>query len=187
MRDALNFALQGFTGAMVLVSHDRTLLGSVCEDFYLVDDGQVAMFSGDLDDYTKWVLNETKKERQTQQAQAAAEKESQAHNIGVSTSVDRKTQKRLEAEFRQATAALRKQITQSEKTMESTQSRLVEVEAALGDSTLYDVENKAQLTEYLAEQATLTQRHDAAEEQWCEAQEALELAQAEFDQQMAAS
>ena len=186
MRDALNFALQGFTGAMVLVSHDRTLLGSVCEDFYLVDDGQVAMFSGDLDDYTKWVLNETKKERQTQQAQAAAEKESQAHNIGVSTSVDRKTQKRLEAEFRQATAALRKQITQSEKTMESTQSRLVEVEAALGDSTLYDVENKAQLTEYLAEQATLTQRHDAAEEQWCEAQEALELAQAEFDQQMVA-
>lgn len=155
--------------------------------FYLVDAGQVAMFSGDLEDYTKWVLNETKKDRQIEQAQASAEKQSQSNITGNGSSLDRKTQKRLEAEFRQATAKLRQQITQSEKIMENAQSRLSEVEAALSESAIYDTANKAQLTEYLAEQAKLTQCHDAAEEQWCEAQEALELAQTQFHEQMAVS
>ena len=49
MRHALNIALQGFEGAMVLVSHDRFLLSSVCEDFYLVDSGEVEPFKGDLE------------------------------------------------------------------------------------------------------------------------------------------
>jgi ATP-binding cassette subfamily F protein 3 len=182
MRDALNFALQGFTGAMVLVSHDRTLLASVCEDFYLVDAGEVAVFSGDLDDYTQWVLNETKKERQADNAKQSAPNEANSSNT---TAVDRKTQKRLEAEFRKATAALRKQITQSEQAMERAQAKLTQIEAALSDPSVYEDSQKAQLKTLLSEQASSTQAHDSAEETWCEAQEALEEAQTEFDEQFA--
>ncbi len=170
MRDALNFALQDFTGAMVLVSHDRTLLASVCEDFYLVDAGQVAVFSGDLDDYTQWVLNETKKERTTQTDSPDASP----------PTLDRKTIKRMEAEFRQATAGLRKTITQAEAKMEKAQQALQQVETQLSDSELYAESNKSQLKTILNEQATLTIEHDSAEERWCEAQEALELAENEF-------
>ncbi|MGJ8630797.1 MAG: ATP-binding cassette domain-containing protein [Glaciecola sp.] len=182
MRDALNFALQGFTGAMVLVSHDRTLLASVCEDFYLVDAGEVAVFSGDLDDYTQWVLNETKKERQADNAKQSAPNEANSSNT---TAVDRKTQKRLEAEFRKATAALRKQIIQSEQAMERAQAKLTQIEAALSDPSVYEDSQKAQLKTLLSDQASTTQAHDNAEETWCEAQEALEEAQTEFDEQFA--
>ena len=182
MRDALNFALQGFTGAMVLVSHDRTLLASVCEDFYLVDAGQVAVFGGDLEDYTKWVLNETKKEREAENVKQSTSSNDTSNN---SVSVDRKTQKRLEAEFRKATAALRKQVSQSEQAMEKSQAQLSEIETALSDPNMYDDSQKAQLKQLLADQASATQAHDKAEETWCEAQEALEEAQAEFDEQFA--
>ena len=182
MRDALNFALQGFTGAMVLVSHDRTLLASVCEDFYLVDAGEVAVFSGDLDDYTQWVLNETKKERQ---AESAKQSSSAQVNGTQQAGVDRKTQKRLEAEFRKATAGLRKQITQSEQTMEKTQAQLSTIETALSDPTLYEDSHKAQLKKLLAEQAACIKAHDSAEEIWCEVQESLEIAQTEFAEQLA--
>lgn len=182
MRDALNFALQGFTGAMVLVSHDRTLLASVCEDFYLVDAGEVAVFSGDLDDYTQWVLNETKKERQAENAKQTSPTEV---NSTQHAGVDRKTQKRLEAEFRKATAGLRKQITQSEQTMEKAQAQLSTIETALSDPTLYEDSHKAQLKKLLAEQAACIKAHDSAGEIWCEVQESLEIAQTEFAEQLA--
>lgn len=182
MRDALNFALQGFTGAMVLVSHDRTLLASVCEDFYLVDAGEVAVFSGDLDDYTQWVLNETKKERQAENAKQTSPTQV---NGTQQAGVDRKTQKRLEAEFRKATAGLRKQITQSEQTMEKAQAQLSTIETALSDPTLYEDSHKAQLKKLLAEQAACIKAHDSAEEIWCEVQESLEIAQTEFAEQLA--
>ena len=55
MRLALNQALQGFAGSVLLVSHDRHLLRSVCDDLWLVDAGQVAPFKGDLDDYRTWL------------------------------------------------------------------------------------------------------------------------------------
>ena len=57
MREALAYALQAFDGAMVIVSHDKYLLESVCDDFYLVDSGAVNSFSGDLLDYQQWLFS----------------------------------------------------------------------------------------------------------------------------------
>lgn len=65
MREALTLALQDFAGAVVLVSHDRHLLSSTVDDFYLVADGRVQLFDGDLDDYAVWL-----KQRALAQAQA---------------------------------------------------------------------------------------------------------------------
>ena len=69
-REALGLALQEFDGAMLLVSHDRALLRAVCDDYWLVADGGVRDFDGDLDDYQRWVL-ERAREGQPQQPGAA--------------------------------------------------------------------------------------------------------------------
>jgi len=183
MRDALNFALQGFTGAMVLVSHDRTLLASVCEDFYLVDSGAVEPFRGDLSDYTKWVLDTVKQEK----AQEKAESKVQAQGSEKSEPVvDRKLQKRLEAEFRQRTSGLRKDITRYEKVMETAQEKLAEIESQLADPGLYEDAQKTQLKTLLAEQAKYSSQLDDAEMAWCEAQEVLEQEQTKFSEELAA-
>ena len=54
MRQALARALQDYSGAVLMVSHDRHLLRTVIDEFYLVADGRAAPFDGDLDDYAKW-------------------------------------------------------------------------------------------------------------------------------------
>ena len=61
MRQALVFALQDFEGAIILIAHDRFLLESCVDEFFLVANGQVSEFSGDIDDYQQW-LNEDKKQ-----------------------------------------------------------------------------------------------------------------------------
>ncbi|MGJ8679131.1 ATP-binding cassette domain-containing protein [Paraglaciecola sp.] len=171
MRHALNMALQGFEGAMVLVSHDRFLLTSVCDDFYLVDSGQVQAFNGDLDDYKDWILkgeSETKTEGEEETA----------------PKLDRKAIKRLEAEFRQATQPLRKAITKFEKVMSDSQSKLAKFEDQLGDTELYSAENKTKLKELLAAQAEQKSLLEDAEMEWLDAQEQLETKQQEFDAQI---
>lgn len=57
MREALVFALQSYTGALVLVAHDRHLLKATVDDFYLVSDQHICKFDGDLDDYKTWLLD----------------------------------------------------------------------------------------------------------------------------------
>jgi ATP-binding cassette subfamily F protein 3 len=55
MRHSLITALQDFAGAVIVVSHDRGLLRSVCDQFWLVADGRVTDFEGDLEDYSNWL------------------------------------------------------------------------------------------------------------------------------------
>lgn len=172
MRNALNMALQGFEGAMVLVSHDRFLLSSVCDDFYLVDSGQVQPFSGDLDDYKDWILKgEPSAKNTTEEVEDAEPK------------LDRKAIKRLEAEFRQNTQDLRKSLTKHEKVMADVQDKLSEIETQLSDTELYQAENKDKLKKILAEQAELKSGLEEAEMEWLDAQEQLEIKQQAFDAQ----
>jgi ATP-binding cassette subfamily F protein 3 len=77
-REALAMALNDFDGTVMLVSHDRHLLRAVCEDFWMVGRGVVGPFDGDLDDYQRYLLEESKRLREeaknaeTQALQAAA-------------------------------------------------------------------------------------------------------------------
>jgi ATP-binding cassette subfamily F protein 3 len=171
MRHALNIALQGFEGAMVLISHDRFLLTSVCDDFYLVDSKQVQAFDGDLDDYKDWILK--------------GDKGSNTASDKTSIKPDRKNNKRLEAEFRQATKPLRKMLEQYEKSMADSHKKLQSLEEKLSDTEIYSVENKPQLKQILADQATLKSSLEDTEMQWLDVQEQLETKQQEFDQESA--
>ncbi|MDY0745639.1 ATP-binding cassette domain-containing protein [Paucibacter sp. R3-3] len=75
-REALSMALNEFEGTVMLVSHDRALLREVCDEFWLVTGGKVGPFDGDLDDYQKWLLDQSKEAAKA--AKEAAKKASLA-------------------------------------------------------------------------------------------------------------
>ncbi len=181
MRHALNIALQGFEGAMVLVSHDRFLLSSVCEDFYLVDSGEVAAFTGDLDDYRDWILKQQAAEK------AKANSDAKALNEDASAvserKIDRKEEKRREAEFRKQVAPLKKALEKHEKAMDKCSGELKTLEASLSDTSLYNDDKKAELMQLLDKQAKLTQQLEEEEMQWLDAQEQMEAQRASYEAQ----
>lgn len=167
-RLGLTLALQSFEGAMVIVSHDRFLISAVSDEYYLVDEGQVSRFEGDIHDYEKWVLN---KPGQTTEPK-----------VEQTTTKSRKDLKRMEAEFRQSMQPVKKQLTQIERRMAHCQSRLHDLQEVLADTTLYEAQNKEKLKELLSEQAQLNSELEDAEAQWLEAQETLDAAEQEFKQ-----
>ena len=171
MRHALTVALQDFEGAMVVVSHDRHLLRTTIDDLYLVHDKKVEPFAGDLDDYHQWITDQQRSEKQIEQGEDKA----------VSVSANRKDQKRLEAEFRKKLTPYKKQLTSAEKKMETYSERLSEIEEKLGDSNLYEQENKKLLTDLLKEQGEVKDQLEETEMLWMEAQEQIETLQSEFE------
>ncbi|KZN37170.1 glutathione ABC transporter ATP-binding protein [Pseudoalteromonas luteoviolacea S2607] len=169
MRHALVMALQGFEGAMVTVSHDRHMLKNTADEYYLVDNGTVSAFGYDLDEYYQWLLSANKEAKQKPGV------DDKAHS-----SVNRKEQKRLEAEFRKSVQPLKKSIDKLEKSLDKLTSALAEVESQLADNSLYEAENKAKLTELLAQQAQLTPELNDTEESLLIALEELEEKESQF-------
>ena len=182
MRHALNIALQGFEGAMVLVSHDRFLLSSVCEDFYLVDSGQVEPFTGDLDDYRDWILKQQAAEKAKANSEAKELTNQGSHvESKPERKIDRKEEKRREAEFRQKIAPFKKAVEKHEKAMDKYNAALSEVESALADSGLYSEDKKADLMQLLDKQTTLKQQLEEEEMAWLDAQEHIEKEREAYD------
>ncbi|MNH80486.1 putative ABC transporter ATP-binding protein YheS [compost metagenome] len=165
MRQALTEALIDFEGALVVVSHDRHLLRSTTDDLYLVHDGQVEQFEGDLDDYQQWLSDLQKQQAQ----QDAAPKQDNGNSAQA-----RKDQKRREAEFRTQTQPLRKQIAKLEQQMDKLGAELATVEEQLADSALYDISRKADLTACLQKQSQAKSALEETEMTWLDAQEQLE-------------
>lgn len=164
MRQALTEALIDFEGALVVVSHDRHLLRSTTDDLYLVHDGKVEPFAGDLEDYQQWLSD-----LQRQSAADAAPKADSANSAQA-----RKDQKRREAELRTQTQPLRKQLEKLEKLMEKHNMQLSQAEEKLSDGAIYEQARKADLTAALQQQATAKSALDECEMAWLEAQEQLE-------------
>ncbi len=165
MREAIVMALQGFEGAIVVVSHDRHLLASTTDEFYLVAHGKVAPFAGDLQDYYQWLQNDSKLQQQ----------KSEPANAEAPVAQQRKDQKRLEADLRNLLRPLKQQIEKLEQQQEKLQARLNSIETDLADVSLYDAGRKADLTKLLAEQTKLNTELGDVELHWFEAQEQLEL------------
>jgi len=171
MRQALTIALQSFEGAMILIAHDRHLLKSTCDDLYLVDNGQVAAFNGDLDDYHTWLLDQQKQESDLA-AQSAPSKENSAQV--------KKEQKRLDAEMRKAISPIKKQADKLEKQQAKLESRLAEIEELMADTELYAESNKAKLNLLLQEQAEAKSKLEEIELDWFECEEKIEAIRAEY-------
>ncbi|MDO6565056.1 ATP-binding cassette domain-containing protein [Amphritea sp. 1_MG-2023] len=165
VRHALTLALQNFDGALILVSHDRHLLRNTVDQFWLVAHGCVSPFDGDMDDYQQWLSAQRRVQNQTI--------EEPKENRSLSAA-QKKEQKRLEAERRNALRPLRKAITQLETALDKITLERQRVETSLADVTLYEESNKAQLKLLLQQQADLRQKADAVESEWMEKLEELE-------------
>ena len=175
-REALTEALAQFEGTLVLVSHDRHLLRATTDQFLIVANGKLQPFDGDLDDYRDWLL-QTKLGKEVEMPSAAASVPS------PSVAVDRREQRRQEAEQRQRLSTLRKPIEARIKRLEEMMSRhtirKAEIDAQLADSAIYDSANKEKLKELLADQAYCTKELAQLEEEWLTKQEELEAIDSE--------
>lgn len=169
MRQALTEALTQYEGSLVIVSHDRHLLRSTVNEFYLVHDGKVEEFNGDLEDYQKW-LNEL-----NAQLEFAKKADNSTACNNENSAVNRKEQKRQEAELLQQAAPLRKKLTQLEKELEKLTASLTTLEETLASPEIYDAENKAKLTDILAKQVATKKQLEEVEMEWLEVQEQLEV------------
>ncbi|MBE9609476.1 ATP-binding cassette domain-containing protein [Chitinilyticum piscinae] len=167
MRQALTLAMQDFEGALIVVSHDRHLLRATVDDFWLIEAGHVRPFDGDLDDYTRY----SQDLRQSQQGDLR----------GSVASMDRRTQKREEAEARQRLASQRKPLEKELQQLEKKMAPLTEEHARLsqrlGEEGLYDPANKDELQQTLRREAEVKGLLDEYELRWLELHEALEALQ----------
>jgi len=169
MRHALTLALQDFGGALVVVSHDRSLLESTTDVFWLVADGTVQPFDGDLEDYRQWRL-----------AQLA---EANRPSSGDAQTVNRKDQKRQEAEARQKLAAAKKpllaKLNKLEKSLETLGKEKAELDAFLSSEDAYSDANKAKLADSIRRQGEVASQLESVEEDWMLLQEEIEAIERE--------
>ncbi|PSS48620.1 ATP-binding cassette domain-containing protein [Pseudomonas sp. BBP2017] len=169
MRLALTMALQEFSGAVLVVSHDRHLLKSTTDDFLLVADGKVETFDGDLDDYTRWLVEYRQRNAPVSTAPVNADK------------TDKKAQRQAAAALRQQLAPHKREADKLERELGTLHEQLAKIDASLGDSALYEAARKDELRDLLAQQARLKVREAELEEAWMAALEQLETMQAELE------
>lgn len=203
MRQALTLALQGFEGAVVLVSHDRELIANVCNELYLVHDGKIDEFDGDISDYGKWLSDKRKQEnapekntgkkkskkeskkfvsRETNNSQVSNKASATSEKTkAVQPTLSKEEQRKLAAEQRKLTAPVRRDIEETEKTLAKIDKQLIALEEKLADTDLYEESRKTDLLKLLDEQTELQQQHGDNEEKLLLAMTTLEEMEASFE------
>jgi len=165
MRQALSVALIEYSGALVVISHDRHLLRSVCDELLIVHDGIVDRFNRSIDDYPAWL-----KERDENTEQEAAKWLDEP-----SKQVSKKQQRQEQAQRRQRLKPLYDKVRDVEKNLASSRTKLVDLDERLADESLYtDANRKHELTQLVKDQAAVKATIDALEWDWLEASEELE-------------
>ena len=161
MREALNLALQEYEGGVVLVSHDRHLLRSTADELWLVADGRVRVFDGDLDDYSDWLARE-------RSATAAPSAEKQARREDRAEAAATRQAKLVERR------SLQKECAKMEKQIGNWQSELSLIEARLADPALYSSADQTLLQTLQKKKSELVHAIGETEERWLAIQEELE-------------
>ena len=180
MRHALTMALQDFEGAVVLVSHERQLIASVCDELILVHNGHSQSFDGDLNDYANW-LRQARNDMIKKGQQPAAPVISEVTAPPTTSKLDKEALRKEAAQRREQTRPIRKNIEKCETQIEKFQSRLVAIETLLADSSLYEANRKDDLLKLMNEQTDLKQILVQAEEQLLELMMQLEELESSFD------
>ena len=188
MRHALTMALQDFEGAVVLVSHERQLISSVCDELLIVNDGACTTFDGDLNDYAVW-LRQARIDMEKKQKAAKQKPEPRVKPVAIASPVAAvsatpalsKEQARKEtARRREATRPLRDKIEKQEKQQQKLQTRLTDIEQLLADEQLYSPEQKAALLKLMNEQTELKGQLALSENQTLELMMELEELETSF-------
>ena len=147
MRHALTIALQAFKGAILLISHDRHLLNSSVDHFYLVDNGGVDLFNGDLDDYKNYILD----------IKSTAIKETKKKS---------KTSKEDRDDNTKLLKSLSTDISKLEKRLLRLNAKLEEANLKLADPNLYKDDSADNLQDLIRNQLELSNEVELADQQW---------------------
>ncbi|MDH3689555.1 MAG: ATP-binding cassette domain-containing protein, partial [Gammaproteobacteria bacterium] len=167
MRQALSVALIEYTGALVVISHDRHLLRSVCDELLIVHDGIVDRFKRSLDEYPAWL-----KEQELGQSKFDYEKKETPRK-----QISKKQQRQEQAQRRQRLKPMYDKVRDIEKQLVDRRAELEAVEQRLTDEAIYtDQERKAELTQLVQDQVDRKAEIQTLEWNWLEASEALEAA-----------
>ena len=158
-REALIHALNDFEGAVLLITHDSHLAASVAERLWLVKDGDVVAYDGDLSDYRNLVL--------------AATRSSGKNERGQSNEKIKKIARQQSADARDAIAPLRKAVADADARIASLNAILKRLDKALADPDLYE-KDVARATKLQKERGALLQAISDAEDQWLKAQAKLD-------------
>jgi len=163
MRQALSLALVEYSGALVVISHDRHLLRSVCDELLIVNDGAVDRFTRSLDDYPQWLIEQ---ERTSADSPVAVRKTEKFGN--------RKQRRQAEAEQRRKQKPLADKVKKIDKELSLARHELETIEATLGDQALYSEPGRLSELEALTKrQAEVKASIDNLEWEWLEAEDAL--------------
>jgi ATP-binding cassette subfamily F protein 3 len=162
-REALIHALNEFDGAVVLISHDRHLVEASADRLWLVRDGMVSAYDGDMDSYRRLLLSERSLRDRSERTG------------GDGARPGRVERRRAAAERRSELAPLKRQMEKAEMDMERLVAEITRLDALLGDPDLY-VRDAARAQELSATRGKLAKSLAAAEETWLVASEAYEVA-----------
>jgi len=164
MRQALEMALQEFPGSVVLVSHDRHLVASTCDELWRVSDGEVVSFDGDLDDYARWLS--------TRRASSDTGKPAKVAKSTAAAAIPEAPRSTLDPR------PLREAIKKLDAQMAKLQQRLTAIEAELADPAIYEAAQRQRLASLTREQGDRQRQLQNLEDEWLTASGQLEQLQA---------
>lgn len=153
-RDALSIALQNYSGAVLIISHDRHLLRTITDQWYLVRNRKLEIFDGDLDDYRETLKLEFDHQQKDGKDQ---------------NTISRREQRHLDAERRKQLRPLQVAVEKAENNLEKLHLRVEVIEDQLSDPEIYSSDSKENLTEILKEKGKLERQVCEAEKIWEEA------------------
>jgi ATP-binding cassette, subfamily F, member 3 len=178
-REALTTALASFEGTLIIVSHDRHMLRATADDLWLVADGGVKPFDGDLDDYKSWLSKNAKADKAEKDKKLAKANKVTSEVVAIEKPVAAPVvDKKLSAEQRQQNAALRKPLQNELKKLEidlaKLQTAISPLTAKLADGSFYNTASADEVAKTLREHQQLTAKIEPIEAKWLELEVALE-------------
>ncbi|MGI9301348.1 MAG: ATP-binding cassette domain-containing protein [Gammaproteobacteria bacterium] len=162
MRHALAVALQDFAGAVVLVTHDRHLLRLVTNELWLVANGTATKFTGDLDDYARWLMERV-------ETTHSAEDE-----LPQSATPTARRRRQQNAESRRRLQPLRNNVAQLDRQLQKLYNEKARLHERLSDANLYDPESKGELNALLQDKGKVERKLGSIEERWLAARAQIE-------------
>ena len=177
MRHALSVALQGFAGAMVIVSHDRHLLKTVTDELIIVHDRKAEEFDGDLDDYAVFI-NQSKLIAKNSNTNLD-EETSSANQVEVNLS--KKEQRQQDANRRKQLQPLMNKLKKSEQRLDELTTKKETLEKQLADPDIYLEEKKENLKKVLFDKTKIDKELNQVEAEWMTISEELESASVLID------
>ena len=171
-REALSMALNEFEGSVMLVSHDRALLREVCDEFWLVAQGGLRPFDGDLDDYQRWLQDQARE--QARAIEPRPRESAPAASATAPASANKKDERKALAQARQRladqTKPLKTELTRIDTRLAAHQAEIERITQALAAPTL-PAQERAELGRQLK---SLNDDTEALENRWLELTDAIE-------------